>query len=49
MPRQLLYHVEVTRTEGNRSMCVGRLYKAADGTLVMTAAQEGLLRPKARL
>ncbi len=44
----MLYEVTVTRTEGNRSVCTGRMF-TLDGALVMTAVQEGLVRPRAAL
>ncbi len=41
----MLYHKEVTRSAGNRSLCFGRIY-TPDGTLAVSVAQEGLIRPR---
>eukprot|EP00301_Raphidiophrys_heterophryoidea_P021538 c5936_g1_i1.p1 GENE.c5936_g1_i1~~c5936_g1_i1.p1 ORF type:complete len:359 (-),score=68.36 c5936_g1_i1:424-1401(-) len=42
----LLYEMEATRASDGRALCFGRMYRA-DGTLVMSVAQEGLLRFRA--
>ncbi|KAJ3322329.1 Acyl-CoA thioesterase 8 [Blyttiomyces sp. JEL0837] len=44
----LLYEMESTRTAGGRGLCLGRVY-TRDGTLVMSAAQEGVIRAAPRV
>ncbi|KAI9331431.1 HotDog domain-containing protein [Zopfochytrium polystomum] len=39
----LLYEMESTRTGSGRGLCFGRVY-TRDGTLVMSCAQEGVVR-----
>ncbi|XP_065833640.1 acyl-coenzyme A thioesterase 8-like isoform X1 [Oscarella lobularis] len=41
----ILFDVESSRASNNRALGTGRLY-ARDGTLIMTAVQEALIRPK---